>query len=370
MIDPKHFTEILKKSGVDFFTGVPDSLMKGFCSYIDNKSYHVSSTSEGSAIGLAIGYHLATGKIPLVYLQNSGIGNIVNPIISLVNKKVFKIPLLLLIGWRGETKNRKLSVKDEPQHNYQGFITEKLLKLMQVKHKIISSNSNYSLIIKKLINISKKNSAPVALLVRKNTFSNFKVKKIEKINCLSRKEILKIILENIKKPNIISTTGTLSRELLEFSEQNKKINNFYCVGGMGHATTIASGIALHKRRKKIICLDGDGSALMHLGSQVINKNVNNILHVLINNGVHDSVGAQKTAGEDIKFYRVAKELGYKKTYLCKSPKDIIKAVKFFKKSNKSVFIEVLSKPGFSNNLPRPKEKLTYYKQNFMKNLKK
>ena len=197
MINPKNFTNILNKNGINFYTGVPDSLMKSFCNYIEGKKNHISSVSEGSAIGIGIGYHLATGKIPLIYFQNSGIGNIVNPIISLVNKKVFNIPLLLLVGWRGETFNKRMNVTDEPQHRYQGLVTEKILKLLQIKYKILNKNSNYSSEVKKLITYSRKKSQPVALLVRKGSFLKIKKKKFNKSNLLKRRQILKIITDNL-----------------------------------------------------------------------------------------------------------------------------------------------------------------------------
>ena len=302
MINPKRFIKTLEKNDISFFSGVPDSLMKDFCLCVDNKKNHISSVNEGSAVGLGIGYYLAKKKIPLIYLQNSGLGNAVNPVISLVNKKVFKIPIFFLIGWRGEIKNKKLKKKDEPQHLYQGLITEKLLKNLQIKFKILEPNTNYEKLVKDLKKYSLKNSSPVALLVRKNTFETIKKNKKEKNKFLKRERILQVILKSTpKKTATVATTGYLSRELMQLNEDLKITNDFYCVGGMGHAISIASGIAFAKKRKKILCLDGDGAALMHLGAQASSAINDNIIHVLINNGVHDSVGGQKIVGTKVKF---------------------------------------------------------------------
>ena len=373
MIDSKLFIKTLIKNEIKFFTGVPDSLMKGFCSTIENNKSHLSAANEGSAVGLGIGYYLAEKKLPLIYLQNSGLGNIVNPILSLVNKKVYKIPLFLLIGWRGETKTKLItSKKDEPQHISQGEVTEDLLKILKIKYRVINKKSKYKKIISELKKYALKKSQPVALLVRKNTFSNLKKKEIYKDNnFLKRKEILKIILDNInKKIHSVSTTGVLSRELLEMSKNNKKVNNFYCVGGMGHAISIASGIAATKKKDKVICLDGDGAALMHLGAQAISSKLNNIIHIIINNNSHDSVGAQKTAGDNLRFDKLAKTLGYGKSFNCVNEKQIKKSLKRAIKSKSSCLIEIKSIPGFSKNLSRPNRSMIYYKNNFIKSLQK
>ena len=373
MINPKLFIETLIKNEIKFFTGVPDSLMKSFCSLIEQNKNHLSAVNEGSAVGLGIGYYLAKKKLPLVYLQNSGLGNIVNPTLSLVNKKVYKIPIFFLIGWRGETKTKLIKIKkDEPQHISQGEVTEQLLKILNIRYKIINKKSNYKKIVSELKKYAIKKSQPVALLVRKNTFDKLKKKEVHKDNRrLKRKEILKIILKNInKKVHSVSTTGVLSRELLEISKNNKKVNNFYCVGGMGHAISIASGIAASKKNIKVICLDGDGAALMHLGAQTISAKLNNIIHILINNNSHDSVGAQKTAGSNLSFNKFAKNLGYGKIFNCSNAEQIKKSFNLAIKSKSSCLIEIKSEPGFSKNLSRPNKSMIYYKDNFIKNLQK
>lgn len=371
MIDPNNFIKCLEKNDISFFTGVPDSLLKEFCSVIDKKKNHLSSINEGSAVGLGVGYYLAKKKIPLIYLQNSGLGNIVNPILSLVNKKVYKIPLFFLIGWRGERKKNSFK-KDEPQHIYQGIVTEKLLKLLKINYKILDKNSNYVKLIRDLKKISFKNQCLVALLVRKNTFKSLKKNKNNKKKLfLLRENILEIILKEVpKKTNIISTTGFLSRELMIVKEKiKKKVNTFYCVGGMGHAISIANGIAVTKKKKKILCLDGDGSALMHLGAMAYSSKNKNLIHVLINNGVHDSVGSQKIAGEKLNFANVAKEMGYKNTYVCKNKREIIKIINIAFKKKDNVFIEIKSEPGHRKNLPRPQGSLNNLKDQFIQFLK-
>ena len=368
MIDPKKFISALEKNNINFFTGVPDSLMSGFCNLIENKKKHLSSVNEGAATATGIGYYLATKKIPLIYFQNSGLGNALNPIVSLSNKNVFRIPIFLLIGWRGEINKNKM-IKDEPQHIEQGLITEKLLNILKIKYKILSGNSDYKKIIKELKKYSIKNSVPVALLIRKKSFYQREKKKLKKNNLLFRKEILSILINILpKNTNTVSTTGVLSRELMELNIKKKRLNNFFCVGGMGHATSIANGIALAKKNKKIICLDGDGAALMHLGSQINLSQNNNVIHILINNEAHDSVGGQKIAGNKIKFYKIAKEIGYQKTFYCSSKAQIVRKLKIALKNKGSFFMEIKSKPGFQKDLMRPREKLTNIKNKFMKYL--
>ena len=287
MININDFIRSLKKNDLNFATGVPDSLLKNLCFKFEKqyKSNHIVAANEGAAIAIGIGYHLKTGKIPIIYLQNSGLGNMVNPILSLADPKVFNIPLLIIMGWRGE---KSKILKDEPQHMTQGSLTEKFLKSMNIKYNILSKNTDYKTIINKLKTYSKKNNKISCLLVRKNSFdinNDFKEKNITKNNFAEREEILKYIVKNLPRNlNSISTTGILSRELYEILKIDNKLNNFMCVGGMGHAISVASGLA-HNSKKKILCFDGDGAITMHLGALTTSARQNNIVHILFNNNV-------------------------------------------------------------------------------------
>ncbi len=256
MINPDFFAKNLKKNGYSFAVGVPDSLLKelsnNFIKTFNNN--HIISTNEGSAIGLAIGYYLGKRKPAVIYLQNSGLGNLINPLNSLANPKVYGIPMLLIIGWRGEIKKNK-QISDEPQHKFQGLITLKQLKILNVPYKIIHSKTkNIKKIIKDLRSKSLKLQSPVALVVRKNTFSKSIYKSKSKLRYGFKREdvIKKIVLTTQKTKNIIvATTGMASRELYETRVKNKDNNkkDFLTVGGMGHASQIASGIGLTTKKK-------------------------------------------------------------------------------------------------------------------------
>ena len=297
MISTEYFFKNLLKARVEFFAGVPDSLLKNICSYItDNTSpkNHIIAANEGNALALGIGYHLASGKLPLIYMQNSGLGNIVNPLLSLADPDVYSVPMLLMIGWRGEP-----NVKDEPQHKKQGRVTLKMLKAMEVPYQVLSvdtSDEQAKEIIKKASKEALKNNTPYAIVVKKSSFSEYKLKKDETANLpLFREDAIKIIVDNLDdKDIVVSTTGVASRELFEYREELKQGHekDFLTVGGMGHANQIALGIAMQKPNRSVFCLDGDGAVLMHMGSMAINGNIkcDNFKHIVFNNGAHDSVG--------------------------------------------------------------------------------
>lgn len=367
-IKPIDFYNLLFKNNVNFFTGVPDSLLKQFCLCVDDnvkKNNHVIAANEGNAIGLAAGHYLATGKLSLVYMQNSGLGNAINPIISLAEKKVYNIPLFLIIGWRGE---QGTNIIDEPQHIAQGKVTTKFLNNLSIDYEIISKNSNYRKIIKRLKNISIKKNKIVALLIRKNSFENKKNYRKVKKKYSSREEILKLLFDILpKKSNVISTTGILSRELNEINLKFKKINNFMCVGGMGHAISIASGVA-KKSKKKIFCFDGDGSMNMHLGSLTISSGLKNIVHVVFNNESHESVGGHKTSSKGLKLYKIAKELGYNKSYRCYNKSQILKNFNLAIKNKNSSFIEIMINNGHRKEISRPSRNMINLKKKFMEQI--
>jgi len=371
MIENKDFVKTLIKNKINFFTGVPDSLFKNLCLHLDSKyrNDNFITANEGSSIGIGIGYNLSTKKIPLVYLQNSGLGNIINPILSMADKKVYGIPMFLLIGWRGEIFKNK-QIKDEPQHKKQGEITESLLKVLGIKYKILNSNSDYKKYIKELSSYSINNSKPVALLVRKNVFNISKIYKNKEKIFLKREDALKTVIDSIPRSSIkISTTGMLSREL---NEINQKIENlrytFMCVGGMGHAISIASGIAIKKKKKKIYCLDGDGSFLMHLGSSSTSAKLKNIVHIVFNNRSHDSVGGHQTVAPDLKLSNIAKSLGYKNAYTIKSKYSIKKILNKYTKIDQNLFLEIICSKGNRSNLSRPMGKLPDFKKKFINSI--
>ena len=353
------FFTILSQNDINFFTGVPDSLLKNFINYIDDNfsiENHTTSSNEGSSIGLSIGYHLATNKIPLIYMQNSGLGNVVNPILSLADKEVYSIPMILVIGWRGEP-----GLKDEPQHLKQGKVTEEIINAMNMPYITLDENSPSNSIVE-IISLAKKKLCPVAILVKKGSFESYTSKKNIKIQnnySLSREKVIKLIVDTIDKDDIvISNTGMASRELMEYRSVNKEpIRDFLTVGGMGHSSQIALGIALSKKNRNIICIDGDGSALMHLGSLAIigSSKANNIKHFVINNGVHASVGNQPTVGFEIDFTKIAKGCGYSNAIKCDNEVDLVKYIKKSLNNNELYFVEIRANTDVRENLSRPKQ---------------
>lgn len=377
MIEVKAFYDELLKNNIDFFTGVPDSLLKSFCAYIkDNVSEdkNIVSANEGNAIGLAAGYHLGTRKIGLVYMQNSGIGNAVNPLASLTDKLVYSMPMLLLIGWRGEPNK-----KDEPQHKKQGLITVEILELLGIHYKVLdenTSNDEMKLILKKAYDYMIKNSEPYALVIKKDTFEEYKLKNNIVTNFeMTREEAIEIIVKNMNEEAVIvSTTGMASRELFELREKYKENHNkdFLTVGSMGHASQIAFGIALGNKDKEVYCIDGDGALLMHLGGLAIigNRQPVNFRHILINNGAHDSVGGQETVGLKINALAIGEACGYKKCYSCSTREDLIKLSKELNDTNGPVLFEIKVKKGARKDLGRPTTTPIENKEAFMKFLDK
>ena len=312
MIQPKDFIEKLRAGGVEFFAGVPDSLLKNLCAYItDNmaREKNIIAANEGGAVGLAAGYHLATGKTGCVYMQNSGEGNAVNPLLSLMDADVYKIPLLLIIGWRGEP-----GAHDEPQHVKQGKVTLSLLKTMGIPYSVLDENWEQQ-VDGALLAIQETNGV-YALIVRKGTFEDYKLQnQINQDWSLAREDAIKIVVDKLREDDIIvSTTGMISRELFEYREAKGQghAHDFLTVGSMGHASQIALGIALQKPNRRVIVFDGDGALLMHMGGLAIigDYNPKNLVHIVFNNGAHDSVGGQPTVGQKIDVEAIAKAVGY------------------------------------------------------------
>jgi phosphonopyruvate decarboxylase len=369
MIESKKFIEFLKKNKINFFTGVPDSILKPLTPYLgkkDNKNNHIIAVNEGSAVSIGIGYHLSTKKIPCIYMQNSGLGNAINPLSSIAHKKVYSIPLLLLIGWRGSP-----NTQDEPQHKIKGKILEKLLKLLGINYCILNSEKDF-VKLSNLIKLSKKKKIPVACLIKTKTLISDKRKEKDKKsnkNLILRQDIIKRILQiSENSTRIISSTGYTSRELIQIrkNENLNKGRDFYMVGGMGHTSSVALGVSLFSK-KKIICIDGDGSMLMHLGSlftlSMFGKN--EVKYVLINNNLHESVGDQVTCANKINLNLLSKSIGFKKFYFLKEKKKINITLKKFINSKGPSFLEVRVKKGSLKKLSRPKE-LLKIKKYFMK----
>ena len=366
MIKVSSLINLLKKNKSDFFTGVPDSVLKELSSFLQskNKKNHIIATNEGSAVSLGIGHYLATKKLPIIYMQNSGLSNALNPLISIAHEKVYSIPLILVIGWRGSPR-----VKDEPQHNVKGKITEQILKLLNIKYTILRSSSDFNKFDKQ-IKLAKKNKSIVACLIEQGTFEKRKKQQRKKdFYNLDKEFFLKILLESLqKKTKIISSTGYNSRELMYLREKYKLKNSkdFYMVGGMGHTSSVALGYSL-SNKNKTICIDGDGSLLMHLGSiktagTFANKNFK---YILLNNNSHDSVGGQNTYASNIDFEKLSKSFGFKKFYSITNKHDLKKNIKKFLSENNLSFLEVKVANSKIKKLPRPTN-LIKIKNQFMK----
>jgi phosphonopyruvate decarboxylase len=374
MINTQKFFDSLNQNGIDFYTGVPDSLLKDICSYISDNApadKHIISANEGGAVALAIGYYLATSRTPLVYMQNSGFGNTINPLLSLADPKVYSIPMLLVIGWRGEP-----GIKDEPQHVKQGEVSETLLKTLDIPYVIISEKTeNIDKVITGAIKKAEENNEPYAVLVRKGTFEPYSLKTKIKTNFdLNREEAIIKTTELLSDSDIIvATTGKTSRELFEFRARNNQGHHrdFLTVGGMGHANQIALGISIAKPNKKVYCFDGDGAALMHTGSLGIigDLKIENFKHIIFNNGAHDSVGGQPTIGFDIDFGNIAKSFNYTKVFRIEKLRNFDEIFMNFQKEKGPCLLEILVNKGARQDLGRPTVSPKENKLDFMSFIK-
>lgn len=374
MIDTSKFYKTLTTKGVNFFTGVPDSLLKDICAYISDNTpeeRHIIAANEGASVGLAVGSYLASGKLPLVYMQNSGFGNTVNPLLSIADDDVYGIPMLLLIGWRGEP-----GVKDEPQHVKQGKVSEELLRAMQIPYQVLDAESNIETVLEEAINAAITAKKPYALLVRKGTFEKYKLKK-DKLSSfpLNREGAVRLIIDKLKENDIVvSTTGKTSREVFEhrvaLGQTHEK--DFLTVGAMGHTASIAMGIALEKPDRKVFCLDGDGSVLMHMGTLAINGHMGhleNFKHIVINNGAHDSVGGQPTLGFEIDFPKVAEACGYTMVLTASEVEEIRKKLNAIMDHKGRAFLEIKVNKGAREDLGRPTKTPKENKSAFQRFLK-
>ncbi len=377
MLDPGDFYKFLNSIDVNFFTGVPDSLLKSFCGYVADHSpanSHIISSNEGAAVGIGIGYHLATGNIPMVYMQNSGLGNAINPLISLADQEVYSIPMIILIGWRGEPKT-----KDEPQHIKQGKVMLPMIKSMKMPYETLTGDfKKDKRIVKSLLKKAKESQGPVFLVAKKNIFKEYQytqlVHKVTRKIKRTREDVIRKIIPCFPKNTlIVATTGMASREIFEYRESldSNQGLDFLTVGGMGHASQIALGIAMKSNNKNIVCIDGDGAAIMHLGSMAIIGQFapNNFKHILLNNGAHDSVGGQPTVGFDLDFTKLAKSFGYK-IVGTKNNQSISESVQELFSSNGPSFLELKIRCGSRADLGRPTKSPKENKNSFMQNFQK
>ena len=356
MISPKFFYDTLASCGIDFYAGVPDSLLKNLCAYITDHAdaaHNIIAANEGGAMGLAAGHYLATSQIPVVYMQNSGEGNIINPLASLTDPDVYNIPVLLVIGWRG-----KPGVHDEPQHVKQGKVTTGLLNVMGIDYTVLSKEEDKAEAqIKKAVAFMQATKQCYAIVIEKDTFEDYKLQNVEKNDLtMSREEAIQTVAAALGEEDaIVSTTGMISRELFEYRTAMNEAHerDFLTVGSMGHASQIALGIALTKQDRKIWCFDGDGASIMHMGNMAIvaNKAPTNYVHVVFNNGAHDSVGGQPTVALKIDLPAIAKAVGYKKIFSVDNKEALQNHLSNL--GDGPVFLEVKVKKGNRKDLGRP-----------------
>ena len=365
---------LVKIIGSDFYTGVPDSQLKALCNYlmatygIDPK-HHVIAANEGNCTALAAGYHLATGKVPVVYMQNSGEGNIINPVASLLNDKVYAIPVVFIVGWRGEPGSH-----DEPQHIYQGEVTVKLLEDMDIATFIIGKETTDDEVEKAMENFRTVLAAgkDVAFVIRKGALTDAPKVEYKNENAMVREEIIQHIVKASGEDPIVSTTGKASRELFETRVANGQSHkyDFLTVGSMGHSSSIALGVAINKPEHRIWCVDGDGAVLMHMGAMAVmgaNK-PKNLIHVVINNAAHETVGGMPTVAGQIDLVAIAKACGYPNAVCVDTFEALDREMEAAKNRNELSLIEVKCSIGAREDLGRPTTTALENKQGFMRYL--
>lgn len=367
--------EFVENLGSDFYTGVPDSQLRELCDYLmtmygTDPKHHIIAANEGNCVGIAAGYHLATGKVPVVYLQNSGEGNIINPLASLLNNEVYSIPCIFIIGWRGAP-----GVHDEPQHVFQGKVTLKLLEVMDVSYAEVCPETTAASLKAKMheFNRALHLGKQVAFIVRKNALTYEKKNVYRNEHKLLREEVIRCIVREAEGDVIVCTTGKAGRELFEIREEQGQSHarDFLTVGSMGHCSSIAMGIALQQPQKRVWCIDGDGAMLMHLGALPVISSCRpkNLVHVVIHNGAHESVGGQPNAMEGLYASGLARASGYPYAACAAAMDDLLRELKIIKSSKCLAFLEVKTAIGSRANLGRPTTKPLENKQGFMEYLK-
>lgn len=370
LITPRVLYDELVARGADFFTGVPDSLLKDFCAYVTDhtpRERHVIAANEGAAVGLAAGYHLGTGRVPVVYLQNSGMGNAVNPLLSLVDEEVYCVPVLFIVGWRGEP-----GTKDEPQHVKQGKVTLAMLEAMGIAHQILCDDeAGMRAQLDACFAQLQQRGAPFFFVVRKGTFDRYRLASPEPPRYeLTREDALRMVVARLGADDIVvSTTGMLSRELFELREElgHGHDRDFLTVGSMGHSSQIALGIALQHPGRTVYALDGDGAALMHMGSLAVIGSMApaNFKHVVFNNGAHDSVGGQPTAGFHADLCAVARACAYRHVAAAHTAPELGPALDRLREASGPAFLEIRVRKGARDNLGRPTSRPADNKQLLM-----
>jgi phosphonopyruvate decarboxylase len=376
MIEPVEFIAAIEKLDIRFVTGVPDSLLKNVCACLSSSlppGRHVIATNEGSAVGLAIGHYLATGRPALVYMQNSGIGNTVNPVASLADPHVYGVPMVFMIGWRGEILAGGRQCRDEPQHVKQGQITLSQLEILDIPYRIVGGHTHVAEpILCELVDLAIARSGPAALVVRQQTFAPFEPPQVaNRKDRLSREAAIAAILDALPETaTIVATTGLASRELFALRETSGAGHHkdFLTVGGMGHASQIAAGIAIAKPSGPVVCIDGDGALFMHMGSLAIGADCANLLHIVMNNGAYDSVGGQPTKGAVLELTRIAAACGYARTICVNTRSEIAAAIQKGLKTDFSSFIEIKCAKGARLDLGRPDQTPAQNKIGFMQYL--
>lgn len=375
MINSFNFIKILRNAGISFIAGVPDSVLKDFSQAAEESEgiVHVTAANEGGAVAMAIGHYLACGSPALVYMQNSGIGNALNPLISLADSDVYGIPMLLLVGWRG-----KPGRDDEPQHVKQGKITIELLEAAGIRTFELEKDEAASVsVFKSAFDYSVENGQPAALIAEKGLFEKYDSNRTASDNnySASREESIGKILDYVSGDDIVvSTTGMISRELYELRKKRNEShsNDFLCVGGMGHASQVALGIALSKKGKRIFCIEGDGAFLMHSGNSAIaaSSRPDGFIHIVLNNGAHDSVGGQATAALGIDMALAARAFGYAASFSASSLSEFEEALRHATASDSASFIEMRVRKGARKDLGRPPRDMHAARDLFMDGIAK
>tara|TARA_Y100000588_G_scaffold392835_2_gene506278 strand:+ start:27878 stop:29032 length:1155 start_codon:yes stop_codon:yes gene_type:complete len=375
-MNPQSLIDILSENGIEFYAGVPDSLLASFSNGIGRNPdlcKHVSAANEGSAVALAAGHYLATGKMPCIYMQNSGLGNALNPLVSLMDREIYGIPALLVIGWRAEQSDG-VQLKDEPQHRKQGRITPQLLDTLAIPYEILGpqglEGDSYA-DVTSLIKEAQRAEQPAALLVRKAAFLSeaSEASVLPDEECMSREDaIAEVVRVLAPQTCIVGTTGKISRELYEIRQRGSEGGelDFLTVGSMGHASQIAVGMAMADAARPVVCLDGDGACFMHMGGLATAAKVKNFRHLVLNNGVHDSVGGQETCAPDLSLVEIAKACGYAFVDKTDNIGDLHQKVQKVMSASGSAFLEITVRPGARPDLGRPSRSPKEAKVKFMR----